>query len=49
MVHEIIHTLEAKDRAQSQQPVMHFTLNIQICHTTFQKCDTLIDANTVER
>jgi len=44
-VYEIIHTLEAKVRAQTQQSVIHFTLNIHICHTTFQKCDTLIDTN----
>lgn len=43
--YEIIHNLEAKVRAQTQQPVIHFTLNIHICHTTFQKRDTLIDTN----
>lgn len=44
-VYDIIHTLEAKVRAQTQQPVIHCTMNIHICHTTFQKCDTLIDTN----
>jgi len=44
-LYEIINTLEAKVRDQTQQPVIHFTLNIHICHTTFQKCDTLIGTN----